>query len=200
MIRGIDVSEWQGGIDWSSVKSAVDFAIIRASYGAIRPDWFAALNRDRAREVGILHGFYHFAEPAQSSAPIQARLFLDAIGPLHSGEVLALDVEVDHPDLVNWCRSFVLTVWAVTHTWPVIYLNHDFRTRYDWTPLVDLNCGLWLAHWDNDPNSDENASPWPFVAFKQYSDAGSVSGINGAVDLDVFYGSADQFVKYGFPG
>jgi lysozyme len=97
MIRGIDVSKWQGTIDWDKVSKSTSFAIIKSTEGSSYKDPMFIRNRDEARRVGIAHGFYHFANPdtVANDPEREAEFFVATIGTLQVGEVLALDLGRD---------------------------------------------------------------------------------------------------------
>lgn len=199
-MNGIDVSRWQGIIDWDKVKKSVDFAIIKASGGdaGLYPDGQFVRNRDEARRVGIPHGFYHFAGAGDPIA--EAQFFVSVIGGLQKGELVVLDWEVPHLDQVNWCLAFLKKVEELTKVKPLIYMSASRATGLNWQPVVDNNNGLWVASWgnnDDQPDAEPAVGQWPFWAMWQYSSVGKVDGVAGRVDLDKFNGDATQFAKYG---
>lgn len=193
MIYGIDISEWQPNMIWSQVTQ--DFVVVRSSYGIMHADYLAPLSRVNARRNRKAVAHYHYALPAQSDPVLQADVFLSA-SDWQIGEPLALDVEENDPNLVQWCLSFAQYIKVQTRKPPLIYTNLDFIQRYDWTPLVQLDSGLWLAHPDGDPHVTEQIGPWPFAAMKQYETVYD-AGAGGAVDHDSFMGDVATFRKYG---
>lgn len=200
-LKGVDVSRWQGLIDWPAVKSSVDFAIIKASGGddGLYPDGQFQRNKSEARRVGILRGFYHFAGGVLGPEQ-EADHFVASIGDRQAGEMLVLDWEVPHANPVDWCNRFCKRVEARTGIKPLIYMNGSTVKGHDWKPLIDNNFGLWVANWGNNdtvPDGDPGSGAWPFWALWQYSSNGIVAGINGRVDLDLFNGDASAFLKYG---
>ena len=73
---GIDVSHWQGSINWTSVKNAgVDFAYIKATEGTAYKDPQFNTNYPAAYHAGVIRGAYHFARPGSSSGAAQAEFF-----------------------------------------------------------------------------------------------------------------------------
>src|SRR5438132_949047 len=93
--HGIDVSYYEGHIDWPQVKAAGnDFAFIRLSDGTHHLDSKFAANWAGAKDAGVIRGAYQFFRPAQS-ATAQANLLLDTMGALEPGDLPpTLDVEV----------------------------------------------------------------------------------------------------------
>lgn len=201
MLKGIDISRWQGVINWNDVKGQIDFAIIKASGGddGLYPDGQFWRNRDEVRRLNIPHGFYHFAgggDPEQ-----EAQHFANTVGGLQKGEVVVLDWEVPHGNIVGWCHRFLKKAEALFGVKPLIYLSGSTARGLDWQPVVNDDYGLWIAQWgNNDDQPDAQPSPgqWPFWAIWQYSSTGGVNGIAGRVDLDLFNGDdINSFLAYG---
>jgi len=197
MLKGIDISQWQGEINPARVANENQFVIVRASYGSTIVDSQGWRNRTLLRQQQTLLGHYHYAEPRMSPAPAQARAFLDSVGWRVPGEILALDIEVDDSGLVEWARNFAQIILNVTGNPPYLYTSPDYLRRYNWTPLFSMGCPLWLASWGIEPGEFEGTSPWQTAAIHQYSSQGSVDGINGNVDMDQFQFDADAWLKSG---
>lgn len=200
-MQGIDISRWQGVIDWDKVKKAKEFAIIKASGGddGLYPDGQFVRNRDEARRVGIPRGFYHFAGGVFTPER-EAQHFASVVGGLQKGELVVLDWEVPHANIVDWCLRFLKEAERLFGVKPLIYLNGSTARGLNWQPVVDGNYGLWIAQWgnnDDQPDAEPSSGQWPFWAIWQYSSTGRVPGIAGRVDLDQFNGDATQFAKYG---
>lgn len=197
LLYGTDLASYQGDPDFDAMKAAgQSFFVTKVSEGIGYANPHFPRSRDEGHRVGLLVGLYHFA---RNNAPTkEADYFCDTIGQLRPGEFLALDYEtIENKDPVNWCRIFLSRVEARTGVKPLLYLYRNEKDNYDWSGLIDH--GLWLAAPDGSTDPVDG-HPWPFVAIKQYSATGNVSGIEGHVDLDVFYGTADQLAKYGFQG
>ena len=207
---GIDVSQHNGNIDWNTVKSSggVDFAFIRLGYrgygaaGNIAIDTQFISNINSANNAGIDTGIYFFSQATNyQEGADEARYVLNTLN-MNPGlkekldYPIMLDVEystdptgngrADH--ISNEARSEAVRGFLETMNSyglrPGIYANKDFLTnKLDLTRFN--NYDTWLAHWTYDFNkkSDYNG------AYKiwQYSNCGSISGINGCVDLDISY-------------
>ena len=205
-LRGADLSRYQGIINFDAVKQALDFVMIRSSFGAPDAgqnvgqytDVQFARNRDEARRVGILHGFYHFSYSHLNDPIDEANRFCDVVGQLQEGEVLALDLEGTlNSDPVLWSLRFCNQVFSRTGVKPLIYMSKSVTTAYDWSGDMTANYGLWLAHWGSNQDPSKENTPWDFVAMLQWSDNGNIAGMN-PVDTDTFNGNDDQFRKYGW--
>lgn len=198
MINGCDVSHHQGTIDYDALRPAVEFAAIKATEGVGYTDPQFARNWSEAQRVGLVRLAYHFARPDLSNSALSEAMWFARSVPLAEGDGLMLDFEVGFPDPVTWCLTFLAEMHRRTGVRPLIYLNRGHLAAYDWSPVVADDYGLWLAAWDGKPDRPDG-SPWPFVAMKQYTSSGSLPGIRGRVDLNVFYGSREQLLKYGKP-
>lgn len=187
-----DVSQWQGDIDWSKVPSPI--AIIKVSDGSGYLDPKANHNYYGAKGAGKAVGMYHFAEWGDATA--EATEFIKAVSPLEDADVLILDVEaIKAPNPVDWVNIWANHVHAQTTVWPLVYMNLSTLNAYNWSPIL-TNCGLWLADWAVSPH-DTIPTDHVYV-MQQYSDNGSVPGIQGRVDLDAWFGTVDQFKSYGY--
>lgn len=202
-LYGVDVSQFQGEINWDALNAASNFVIIRAAYGTITDPLFTH-NRDEARRVqasagplGI--GFYYYAYARLLDPITSANYFCDLIGPLLPGDVLALDWEEPYNgDHVAWAKSFLDQVYTRTTVKPLIYLNQSLMNSHNWQPVIDAGYGLWLAVYGGSKDENLPATPWPVVAMTQWTSSDFVDGINGKVDGDTFYGDFAAFAKYGF--
>lgn len=194
-LQAIDVSRWQGVIDWPSVPSNIPIAIIKVSGGdaGLYFDSQATNNYNGATAAGKAVGLYHFAGGGDPVA--EAEFFVKGCSPLAENDVYALDWEIQHADPVGWCLAFVNRVHELTGAWPLIYMNGSTLNAYDWSP-VRANCGTWVAWYGRDPEATLPVSG--VYVMHQYSSSGSVPGIAGAVDMDAVFMNVETFKKYGY--
>lgn len=199
MLRGIDISAWQGDVDFESVSKSQDFVIIKATEGVGFKDSKFDTYRSELERLDIPHGFYHFARPDLNNTPEdEADWFLSVLGEGLEGRILILDFEVNIPDPVTWCLAFLDRISETLNGYRgMIYLNMFTVKSYDWLPLSSKNYSLYLAYWDYDPNGTFNVPHWDIVAMRQFSNNESIDGISGRVDGNVFYGDVEQFLAYG---
>ncbi|MBX3111392.1 MAG: hypothetical protein KF857_05220 [Fimbriimonadaceae bacterium] len=196
-IWGIDISKWQGTVDFAQVKTAVSFIVMRSDYGTSRDERYL-YNRAAAEAQGIAIGFYHYAYPQYHSATEEADYFSTNVAPLKPGQFVVLDFEEAWSgDKVAWCKTWLDRVKSRLGIKPLIYINLSTARSLDWSSVIAGDYGLWLARWDYDKDAEAPSTPWPFVAMRQYSDRETVPGISGRVDGDVFYGTLDDLLKYG---
>ncbi|HEX9103981.1 MAG TPA: GH25 family lysozyme [Polyangia bacterium] len=191
-VQGIDVSEFQGAINWPAVKAAgKDFAFIRVSDGTYQDPKFDS-NWAGAKAAGLLRGAYQFFRASDDPIAI-ADQFLARMGTLGQGDLPpTLDVEVTDGQSATTIRTnmeaWLAHVEQKTGRIPFIYVSPGF-----WPSLGSPNEShyrLWVANWQvTCPNTPTGWSNWQMW---QTADNGSVGGISGAVDLDEFNGSLQQ--------
>ncbi len=188
-LQGIDVSHWQGSINWTSVRGAGKrFAFCKATEGIDYTDPTFATNWPAMKAAGLLRSAYHMGRPAVD-AIAQADFFYDTVVPSSGDLPLVLDLEQTDsltPTQVRaWVVSFVNRLTTRMGRAPIIYTGFFF-----WRDSAgngsNLGCPLWLAAYNNNPLVP---AAWSAFTLWQYTSSGSVSGISGNVDLDAFNGS-----------
>lgn len=195
-MRAVDVSMWQGQIDWNAVKTEI--AVIKMSGGdaGLYYDSQASRNYAEAKRTGKAVGMYHFAG---GTDPVgEADFFLRAVSPLEENDVLVLDWEVRHANPVEWCRVFIQHIIDKTGVKPLIYMNTSTENSYDWTPVIKQNVGLWVADYRMGAEANVPIKHWPTYVMHQFTSSGSEPGIAGRVDVNEWFGTKDQFKKYGW--
>jgi len=199
--EGIDVSHWQGTIDWAMVRAAGKrFAFIKATQHTTFVDSMYGTNRSQAKAAGLLVGAYHFADPdlTPGDAAAEADHFVD-IAQIASGELRpVLDLEqtggLSATDLQAWVQTYVSRIYSRTGSRAIIYVSPAFWTRYmgdtGWFAANGYDV-LWIAHWTTAPSPTVPAANWGGRGwtFWQYTSDGSVPGISGRVDLDRYHGT-----------
>jgi GH25 family lysozyme M1 (1,4-beta-N-acetylmuramidase) len=203
--KGIDVSDWQGQIEWLRVGAAgYDFAYARATDGQTFVDTMYPLNRAGAASYGVRIGAYHFARPsgtsdagAAASAIAQAEFFLSVAQPAEGDLLPVLDLErsgeLPSGRLIEWTRVWLEYVGARLGVKPVIYSSGLFwKYKLADTPLfATAGHRFWIAHWTKAtlpvlPGAGWGGQGW---AFWQWTDCGRVSGVESCVDSDRFNGA-----------
>lgn len=199
--EGIDVSHWQGTIDWNQVAaSGKRFAFMKASEGTTLVDDTYAGNRAQAKALGLYVGAYHFARPGRNvgDAIAEADYFL-AMSQLVAGDLLpVLDLEVTGGltpvELQEWVKSYLGRIYERTGARGVIYTSPTFwRNNMADTNWFAINGyrTLWIAHWISGPAPTVPGGNWGGTGwtFWQYTSSGSVPGITGRVDLNRYNGT-----------
>lgn len=196
------MSAHQGSINWSAVYDAgYRFAFARASLGDENPpvltDPNFRTNMDNGGAAGVLMGAYHFAYPDYGTDPAsEARHFLSVARDYITSGYLrpVLDLErgesLGKAALSNWVHTWMNTVINATGVEPIIYVYSNYANDYLDPSIAQYD--LWIAHWTYDPDAPPDTGIWTGWEFWQYSDQGTVPGISGYVDLDVFNGDVSR--------
>jgi GH25 family lysozyme M1 (1,4-beta-N-acetylmuramidase) len=202
-LPGIDVSKWQGTIDWSKVAGAgIRFAIARATKGRTYVDPTFQANVNEARANGIVVGAYHRATPSGGAtaniadARAEANHYLDVASPGVGDLIPALDIEetggLTPADLVVWVKAWVTRVTNVLGVKPMLYASPHFWTvdMGDSTWFADNGYRLWLAHW-NVPSPTVPANDWQGRGwtFWQWTHKPGLPGVTTDLDRDRFPGT-----------
>jgi GH25 family lysozyme M1 (1,4-beta-N-acetylmuramidase) len=201
-ILGIDVSSYQGTINWTLVKNdGYTFAWAKATEGLTTTDAQFANNAVNAPAAGVYFGAYHFAHPdthtATADAVSEANHFLSVAQPYITSCQLppVLDYEVSTSltwsQQTSWIQAWMNTVQNATGIAPIIYTDGSIANSLGSSLTVYK---LWIADPDGSPTAVPSSTylgVWnPNYAFKQYSWTGTVNGITGSqVDLDYFNGT-----------
>lgn len=208
---GFDCSQYQGDIDFAKAwADGYRFVIIRATFGCPDPGepdskyidpWFVK-NITAARAIGFAIGIYHYSYPEYNTPQNEAAFFARVVNPyLQAGDFTNLDFEENYTrDPAGWSRQWLDAVTQELGFKPLFYSFLAKLKQYDWSTVINAGYGLWLAQWTYKADGVYDTSqPWPFAAIMQWSDNGSISGITGRVDQDVFFGTIDELKKYGKP-
>lgn len=190
---GIDVSHWQGTINWDAVgRTSVSFVFAKATQGRTYNDATYKANRAGAKSEGIPFGAYHYAKPDLSyhDALAEADHYVN-VAALRPGNLIpVLDIEsagrLTSSQLITWTKTWVKRVYARVGMKPMIYTSSGFWKYHmaNTTWFAANGYRLWIPSWGSAPS--EPASNWGGRgwSFWQYSACGRVSGISGCVDLD----------------
>jgi len=188
IFKGIDVSEWQGKIDYSKVASGrIKIVYIKSSEGSKYVDSQFENNYKKAKEQGLKVGFYHYVTATTVKQAIhQAKFFVSVIGGKKAECKLAMDFEyfrnLSDFKINKIALAFIKTVEQVSGKEAIIYSDlYNAQSVFNSSLKV---YPLWVADYGvSEPANSRIWSGW--VGF-QYSDSGKVPGINGNVDLDRF--------------
>lgn len=186
--RGIDVSEWQGDIDFRKVKEAgIEVVYIRAGQGFSYEDAKFERNYEEAKKNGLKVGAYHYVTARNTDeAKLQAQFFVSLISKKQIDCRLAMDFEsfgnLSREEINKIALEFIKEVERLSKKEVVVYSN-----TYDATNIFNKEVAeypLWVAQYGvSSPQDNGNWNNW--IGF-QYSSTGRVNGIEGNVDLDRF--------------
>ncbi len=200
---GIDVSDYQGDIDWPTVKeSGIDFAVIRCGYrgntrGNLFEDEHFAANFEGATDAGLQVGVYFFS---QATTEKEAEEEASYVLQLLSGKKPTLPVyfdwepvdaensrskNVDPKELTEFAAKFCRKIQQAGHTSGIYFNRSQGYSAYDLKTLSDAKFDFWLAEYSEIPAFYYHFDVW------QYSDNAMVQGISTPVDIDIC------FKKYG---
>ncbi|MBO5602421.1 MAG: glycoside hydrolase family 25 protein [Prevotella sp.] len=192
-IRGIDISHYQGKINWEKLSNAqiehspIRFVVIKATEGSTQIDDCFQDNFKNARDYGFIRGAYHFWSN-KSSARDQARFFLKNVH-LKDGDlppVLDVENKPENMSVEDFQREILTWMHIVEdkyHVKPILYTYYKFKNQYLNTPVFD-DYPYWIAHYYVD--EIEYEGDWKFW---QHTDAGRLPGIKGTVDFNLYNGS-----------
>lgn len=208
---GIDVAKYQKQIDWErlSLKARADgvvtgrsgsyqqpvlFALIKSTEGSTIVDPKFTRNFKEAARCGIIRGAYHFLS-VSSTAKEQAQFYIDNT-PLRKGDLPPiLDLEIDksimerdHAKVCRIAKEWLKIIEEHYGVKPIIYTYNNYYRDYMKGHGFD-GYDFWIARYGAEPS----ARRWEFW---QFTDKGSVAGIDGKVDIDQFRGSFAELKKY----
>lgn len=194
--QGIDVSKWQGDIDWDKVQEAgIEFAIIRAGYrgsvtGSLVEDPYFVTNMKGASASGVPVGVYFFTQAVneveaveEASAVLQLvkeykleyPIFIDTEGAGGNGRADGLDVETRTLVCEAFCRTIANAGYEAG-----VYGSRNWYNNRLYADKLDKYF-IWLAEYRSIPLYQGYYQMW------QYTSKGKVNGIEGNVDLDIYY-------------
>lgn len=201
-IKGVDVSEYQGDIDWQILSSQdIQFAFIKATEGSSYVDPNFLDNFTNALNTNLRVGAYHFFS-FESSGKTQAENFIDTVPIVENSLPNVVDVELygdfkSNPlDVQSVVKELTTMLQSLEDTYkskPIIYTTKITYNLYikDNFP----NYSIWLR----DVHFSHNVKLTPNVDFWQYSSTQILDGYNGDeqyIDMNVFCGSQDDFNNY----
>lgn len=200
-LNGIDISNWQNGIDLSAVPC--DFVISKATQGTgyVSPD--CARQVEQARSLGKLFGVYHYISGVNARG--EAEFLVDNCSNWVKKGVFCLDWESNQNSAWGneaYLRDVAKRVIELTGVPPMLYVQQSRMAAVQ--PVAnELNCGLWIAQYPDMNPTGYQETPWNEGAYacaiRQYASTGRLAGYGGNLDLNKFYGDAAAWMKYACP-
>jgi len=196
--QGIDVSSYQGSVNWATVKAnGIAFAYVKATEGTTYTNPDFSQQYEGSYNAGLIRGAYHFAHPDSSSGTTQANYFVaNGGGWSADGKTLpgVLDIEynpsgatcysLSQAAMVQWISDFSTAYHSKTTRYPVIYTTTDWWTTCTGnTSKFASTSPLWIARYAS--SAGTLPAGWSFYTFWQYADSGANPG-----DADLFNGDA----------
>lgn len=198
-MNGIDISNWQKGIDLAAVPC--DFVIAKATQGTgyTSPDCVRQV--EQAMSLGKKVGVYHYI--GGQGAVSEMDFFIDSIKNWVGKVMIVLDWESGENSAwgnLGYLEQCIARVKERTGVPPVVYAS---ASVFPWDLCKKHNCGSWVAQYANNDATGYQDTPWSegkySCAMRQYSSSGRLSGYNGNLDLNKFYGDAAAWDRYANP-
>ena len=192
-VMGIDVSVYQGDINWSAVKaSGINFAFIRVGTTKKGIDAKFAQNITGANAVGIKTGVYIYSYATTvEAAAYEANLVLQCVAPYTVSFPIAIDIEDSvqkacSPEQLAAIANTFCSIIQGAGYYPMVYGSKNWLT----TRIAPVGYDKWVAQY-------AGACEYPNPAIWQYTSSGAVGGINGRVDMDVLYKDYNALIPQG---
>lgn len=202
-IHGIDVSKYQGDIDWQEVKrSGIKFAWIKATEGGDHLDEKFALNWAQSAQAGVPRGAYHFHYWCRT--PAEQMEWLKRVVPRDADALPpVLDVELtptsksckrilDRAEVLHEMREMLALMERHYGKRPVIYVTVDFYEGI-MHPNEFADYPVWVRSTKYEPSVKYPGRKWTFW---QYQSDALVPGTRGKTDRNVFHGNAKQWQAF----
>lgn len=197
-VHGVDVSRWQGQIDWAKLRSqGANFAYIKSTDGGDHLDPMFRTNWRAAKQAGLKRGAYHFFYWCRDAGS-QAAWFIRNVPKDPEALPPVIDVEWNHLSgckkrpsrerVLEKMKVFMEKLEAHYGQRPVIYTAPDFYD--DNLRGAFENYPFWLRAVAQHPSKVYPGRKW---VFWQYSGSGLSQGVNGKIDLNVFRGSESEW-------
>lgn len=192
-MRGIDISNWQGGETPSDYD--IDFCICKATEGTYFVDGYCDGFIQNCIQNNILFGYYHFANSQDPRE--EAKFFWNNTLGYSGYGIPVLDYEVwGQNNDVKWCEDFIDAYHEFSDIWPVLYISASRCGAFEnsWIPE---KCGLWVAGYPMEYNDwidsemPYNIYPWSFAAIWQFT-----SSLWGKFDGNIAYMDSEGWMKY----
>lgn len=203
-VKGVDVSEYQGEVDWDKIKEQnIDFAFIKATEGSKGKDDSFDKNYEKLKNMDMLLGLYHFFS-FESLGEEQADNYIKVVGNIKNDESLILPIiDIEYysyykkakPDKEWATKELQKMLEKLEKTYrvkPIIYTTMEFYKEYIESEFLEYD--IWIRNILTKPKLENR--DWKFW---QYTGRGRLEGYNGEeefIDLNVFNGSKEDFENY----
>lgn len=198
-MNGIDISNWQKGIDLAAVPC--DFVIAKATQGTgyTSPDCVRQV--EQAMSLGKKVGVYHYI--GGQGAVAEMDFFINSIKNWIGKAMIVLDWEQGENRAwgdLGYLEQCIARVKERTGVPPVVYAS---ASVFPWDLCKKHNCGTWVAQYANNKPTGYQDAPWNEgkcgCTMRQYSSTGRLPGYGGNLDLNKFYGDAAAWDRYANP-
>lgn len=197
-VKGVDVSGYQGEIDWAVLSSqGIDFAFIKATEGSVHTDEFLERNMKNSGNTGLRTGYYHFFS-FESKGATQAENYISHVPAFPGMLPPVIDVELygrfrEQPLDRETVRSELADmIGALKENYgcdPIIYTTQSTYDKYFEGDPPD--CDLWLRNVYREPAGD-----WTFWQYDAHTVLDGYRGEEKFIDMNVFRGTKEEFENY----
>ena len=193
--KGIDVSQWQGEIDWNlAKKDGIQFAFVRLGHGVHKLDTYYVQNMTGANKVGIPTGVYFYSTATTPNAAVlDARYVIDNLKSYKISYPIVIDLEdkvqekLGKAQLGKIAKVYCDEIRKAGYT-PMVYMNeYWYSTKVDQSYISNIE--KWIARYNVTYNEAIPRSIW------QACSTGKINGINTAVDINFGYKDYTQHIK-----
>lgn len=207
MLRFADVSKYQyGEANPFTLGNQVDGFMIKATDGVTEVDAYCDAVMQKCITAGVPRGFYH--EMTSATGTAQAEFFYTNCENYFHDAVPALAIEGmnGYPNDPERAYDFCNAIIKWTGVPPLVYMNGSCLDSADYSKVVALGCGLWIANYPAGSKgfdwAEQNTSrmwgsgEWPFAAMWQFTSTGRLEGCGRDLDLDLFFGDVAAWNSY----
>lgn len=195
-LNGIDVSNWQAGINLSVVP--YDFVICKATQGTDYTSPDCVRQVEQAINAGKCVGVYHYISGGNAIAEID--FFINSIKNWIGAVMICLDWESNQNSAWGneaYLEQCIKRVIERTGVPPMVYAS---ASVFPWNVCKKYNCGCWVAQYANNNPTGYQGTPWNEGAYgcaiRQYTSSGRLAGYGGNLDLNKFYGDEKAWDAY----
>lgn len=205
-LNGIDIASYQSTLVPSKMTTT-DFIIIKATQGKSYTNPYFKSHYEAAKAAGKLLGIYHYIDG--SGADAEAIYFVNAVKSVNGigNAILAVDEESNQNAKfgnATYVKQLMDKIYSLTGIKPFLYISHSIAGNYN--NIQSAGYPLWGAQYANMNTTNYQSSPWedgkdwgkwgnkPLI--RQYSSMGRITGYSGNLDLDIFYGTKDDWKKW----
>ena len=200
-IRGVDVSSYQGNIDWAVLsKQNITFAFIKATEGSSFVDKHFMQNWKEASKTSLWVGAYHFFS-FESTGNAQAAHFISTVGSLHQSLPPVIDIEYyevksdksfSRDKIRDELKALIHELEKHYGVLPILYVTKE--TYNDFVKDNIFDCPLWVRNVISEPGFVQDDA-WTFWQYSNRHHLAGYSGVERYIDMNVYNGDLDQFMN-----
>ncbi len=201
-IKGVDVSSYQGDIDWTILSSQnISFAFIKATEGSSFVDEHFAYNFEEAQKTSLAVGAYHFFS-YDSAGETQAENFINTVVPFEGMLPPVIDLEFygdkeknppERAEVEKQLKTMLILLEEHYHQKPIIYATEKSYALYLANDYEEYD--IWIRNVISKPKLSDNRS-WTFWQFTNRDRLDGYEGKEKYIDVNVFHGGMEEYAAY----